>query len=488
MFFDRWQRKASSRKDRKPSIVPRTRPLLQPCPAPAEPGPESGTDIPDLRAVLLELVADRARLRRNHSLFQKETERFESVLDPLPGWLVEMYNLTPPRRRDIALYWAKRLQLTQEASEGRRLWLDLTETGRNWLTQPIEQQYALIYQRLRDTDRSDDPYCYWGHEFDDGWFLGVAVSSVPVTPRRRSREDWGARLTLEERQPLREALYAAFAELPIGVFHRFDNFAAHACFGPHNPLLLGRRPNQVHVRVAGRILLPREEPLYETGRHLLGQLVSNRLVSLGCLQAGRDADGELLIARLPRLDVYFGREPGGISVSPVGSPGGTSVSPVVVVQPDFSVLVIGLDHSPLAELLPFCERVRERSSPGAATLRLTRASVIKGAVTGLSSAEMLERLQRHCRTPLPDNVAHEVREWASWVRAVSAAPAMLFRCPDAAAADRVIAALGHHAEKLNETTVAFASAALVDADRRKLLEQGIVLNITGPGEHHFLEK
>src|SRR5690242_19304267 len=108
MIFDWWQRKQSARKDRKESSEPRTRPVLQPISAPTEPGPEAGTDIPDLRAALLELVAERARLRRNHSLFQKETERFESVLESLPDWLVGMYNLTPSRRRDIALYWAKR--------------------------------------------------------------------------------------------------------------------------------------------------------------------------------------------------------------------------------------------------------------------------------------------------------------------------------------------------------------------------------------------
>jgi hypothetical protein len=467
MFFDWWQRKDSSRSKRKPSSEPRVRPDLQPCPTPAEPGPGDGIDVPDLRAVLLELAADRARLRRNQSLFQKETERFESVLEPLPSWLVEMYNLTPPRRRDIALYWAKRLQLTQDQKEGGRLWLDLTASGRNWLTRHVEEQYAFLYQRLRETERPADPMRYWGHEYDDGWFLGAAVSSVPVTPSRRSRDDWGAVLTPEERQPLREALYAAFAELPMGVFHRFDNFAAHVCFGPHNPLLLGQRRDQVRVHVAGRILLPRDELLYETGRHLLGQLVSNRLVSLGCLQVGQDADGELLIARRPRLDVYFGR-----AAPP--ERGGTGVAPVVVVQPDFSVLVIGVDPAPLVELLPFCERIRERSSPGSATLRLTRASVVKGAVTGLSSAEMLERLQHHCNTPLPGNVVHEVREWADWVRSVSAEPRMLFRCPDAAAADRIAAALGRSAEKLNETTVAFSSE-LSDANRRKLLEHGIVL-------------
>ncbi|HTU21591.1 MAG TPA: hypothetical protein VMG10_26375 [Gemmataceae bacterium] len=467
MFFDWWQRKDSSRTSCKPSGEPRVRPDLQPCPAPAEPGPEGGTDIPDLRAALLELAADRARLRRNHSLFQKETERFESVLEPLPGWLVEMYNLVPPRRRDIALYWVKRLQLTQEEKEGDRLWLDLTEAGRSWLTRRIEEQYAFIYQRLRDAERPTDPTRYWGHEYDDGWFLGAAVAVVPVTGGRHSRDDWGAILTPEQRQPLREALYAAFAELPMGVFHRFDNFAAHVCFGPHNPLLLGRRRDEVRVHVAGRILLPRDELLYEAGRHLLGQLVSNRLVSLGCLQAGRDADGELLIARRPRLDLYFDR-------AVPDEPAGTGIAPVVVVQPDFSVIVIGVDPAPLVELLPFCERVRERSSPGSATLRLTRASVVKGAVTGLSSTEMLERLQHYCSTPLPGNVVHEVREWADWVRSVSAEPRMLFRCPDVSAADRVVAALGRNAEKLNETTVAFSSE-LSDANRRKLLEQGIVV-------------
>lgn len=469
MFFDWWQRRASSGTNRKPSSEPSVRPDLQPCPTPAEPGPEGGTDILDLRAALLELAADRARLRRNHSLFQKETERFESVLEPLPAWLVEMYNLTPPRRCDIALYWAKRLQMTQEVREGQRQWLELTETGRGWLTRPIEEQYAFTYQRLRSTEHAQDPSFYWGHEFDDGWFLGAAISSVPLTSDRRGRQDWGARLSLEDRQPLREALYAAFAELPIGVFHRFDNFTAYTCFGPHNPLLLGRRANQVCVRAAGRILLPRDEPLYETGRHLLGQLVSNRLVSLGCLQAGCDADGELLIARRPRLDVYFGR------VAPPQSAAPSETR--VVVQPDFSVIVIGVDPAPLVELLPFCERLRERSSPGAAMLRLTRASVVKGAVTGLTSAAIIERLQRHCGTPLPGNVVHEVREWADWVRSVSAEPMILFRCPDAAAADRVIAALGRSAEKLNATTAAF-SADLSDTNRRKLLEQGIV--IRGP--------
>ncbi len=99
--------------------------------------------------MLLELAGGRARLRQDRSLFHKETERFESVLEPLPGWLADMYNLTPDIRLDIALHWATRLQLTGETKDGDRAWLELSEPGRRWLGRQIEEQYAIIYESLR---------------------------------------------------------------------------------------------------------------------------------------------------------------------------------------------------------------------------------------------------------------------------------------------------------------------------------------------------
>src|SRR6185437_1906786 len=109
-----------------------------------------------------------------------------------------------------------------------------------------------------------------------------------------------------------------------------------------------------------------------------------------------------LIARRPRLDVYFGRD-----ASAVETPEAAASVTRVVVQPDFSVIVIGVDLAPVAELVPFCERVRERSDAGAVTLRITRASVVRAVTAGLSDTEILDRLQRHCGTPLPGNVVHE---------------------------------------------------------------------------------
>src|SRR6185437_5404283 len=242
----------SVRADREQASKPRQRSPLQPCPQPLEPGPEGGTDIPDLRAVLLELAGGRARLRQDRSLFQKETERFESILEPLPGWLTQMYNLTPDRRLDIALHWAKRLQMTHETKEGDHVWLDLSEGGRHWLARRSEQQYAFIYESLRGAERPTDSYHYWSHDYDDGWFLGGPITAVPRKSGRRNADEFMTPLTSSQRQPLREALHAAFHELPVGVFHRLDNFVAHASFGPHTPLLLGRKPEEVQVRMSGR--------------------------------------------------------------------------------------------------------------------------------------------------------------------------------------------------------------------------------------------
>jgi hypothetical protein len=470
-LFNWWDKKRPASRDaaHEEANRPRSRPPLVPSSPPLEPGPEDGTDIPDLRAVLLELAGGRARLRQDGSLFQKEVGRFEPLLEPLPGWLTQVYNLTPLHRLDIVFHWAKRLALTTTKKEGDRSWLDLTDAGRSWLARRPEEQYAFVYQALRDAGRREDPFDYWSHNYDDGRFLGVPVSVVAVSARQRDRNSWGTPLTPEQRQCLRDALYTAFAELPVGVFHRFDNFVAHAAFGPHNPLLLGLPPEQVQVRISGRLIASVEGQLSEIALVVIRQLVSNRLVSLGCLQAGRDADGELLIARRPRLDTYFGRE---VPTEPEASAGITKV----VVQPDFTVVVIGVDLSPVADLAAFCERVRERSGAGAVTLRITRASVVRAVTAGLSGDDILERLRRHASTELPANVVHEVGEWAGWVRSASVEPATLFRCPDASTADRVVAALGKRAEKLTATTVVYPQTALTDTERRKLLEQGIILH------------
>jgi hypothetical protein len=149
-----------------------------------------------------------------------------------------------------------------------------------------------------------------------------------------------------------------------------------------------------------------------------------------------------------------------------------------VVQPDFTVVIIGLNPAPAAELAPFCERSPGRAGQGAMILKLTRDSVVKAVTNGLPPGDIIERLQRHSSTPLPGNVLHEVRDWCDWVRTVPAAAVSLFRCPDAATADRVQAALGRRGERLNDTTIALEEARVPGAEVKKLLAQGIIVQKT----------
>jgi hypothetical protein len=176
---------------------------------------------------------------------------------------------------------------------------------------------------------------------------------------------------------------------------------------------------------------------------------------------------------LPRLEAYFGKEAKGAEEPAVAD------LTRVVVQPDFTVVLIGLDPAPAADLAPFCDRVQGGAGQGSLTLRLTRDAVLRGVRGGLTAEEMLGRLKRHSSTPVPGNVEQEVRGWCAWVRTVSVAPATLVRCPDRATADRVQSALGKRAERLNETTVALPAGRLTGGERQKLLGQGVFLDEGG---------
>ena len=109
-------------------------------------------------------------------------------------------------------------------------------------------------------------------------------------------------------------------------------------------------------------------------------------------------------------------------------------------QPDFSVIVIGLNPTAAAELAPFCVRAAPVGSPGAVLLKITRESVIRAVGNGLEPDEIVDRLRRHASHEVPANVLHEVRDWSRWVRRVVARTLEVLQCPDVEAADRVLGA------------------------------------------------
>ena len=124
-----------------------------------------------------------------------------------------------------------------------------------------------------------------------------------------------------------------------------------------------------------------------------------------------DPEGKVCIARTPRLAAYFGRK--GAKIEFAGPAEGESR---VVVQPDFSVIVIGLNPAPAAALAPFCVRSTKQAGSGAIVFKLTRESVIKAVSHGLKGSEILARLKKYATIEVPPNVPREVEGWCGWVR------------------------------------------------------------------------
>jgi hypothetical protein len=461
------------------SSRPRERPPLVVCERPGEVGPDESAIVNDLRALLLEVASEPPRLRQDNGLFQKEVERFKAGLDPLPSWLLATLRWSDEGRLSQALAWARTLGLVQDVAEGSQVRLRLTPAGHRWLSSGLDVQYAGVYGLVTALpSRSGMPPAYWrlfhnGPDWyysgilNDTRFLGENLLVLRTEPGKRPASYWQAKP--EDFQALRTAMERAFAALEPGTFYRLDSIGPHLVFGEHNPVNLGLAPDRVAVIRDEQLVSPLEEMREEAGRSLIESFVCRRLIPLGCVRAAIDGEGKVCIARGRRLDAYFGHELAGADLAPA-----SDVAARVVVQPDFSVIVIGLNPTAAAELAPFCERTRGGGGQGAMILKITRESVIRAVGNGLKPAEIAGRLRRHASHEVPANVLHEVGEWSSWVRQVTPATLSVLRCPDRDTADRVLSALRRQAERLNDTLVA-VDRKLTAAERNKLRTQGIIV-------------
>jgi len=450
--------------------VTRNRPVLLPCAQPREVAAEGGWLVNALRALLLEVAAEPPRLKQGGQIFSKEEERLRAALGPVPACLHNHFDLSAAKQLDQAVYWTKHFGFVRSGGAHKEKRLHLSERGQKWLAAGVEEQYAALYKGVGvlPGPEGNEDYLYYGQE--DWRFLGEVVRVERAAARPRLGANWWE-ASAERARDLRTALREALETLVAGTFYDLESVLAHLTFGAHNPLLLGRKANEVQVTVRGRDLAPLEEELEPAARLVFATFLKDRLVPFGAVQAGVDDAGRPVVARLPRLDAYFGGK-----VAAADMAGAASGEARVVVQPDFSVTIIGLNPAVAAELAPFCERVRGHAGEGALVLRITRDSVVKAVTHGLAASEVLARLQRHASTPVPANVLREVRDWCDWVRQVSTAHLLAIRCPDKDTADRVVSALGKRAERLTDTIVGVAEDKLTTADRNKLLKHGIITN------------
>jgi hypothetical protein len=470
----------SVREDLIRARAPRERPPLVVCETPREVGFNGCLIASDLRAFLLEIASEPPRIRQDHGLYTKDVARFLDVLEPLPSWMSELLEWTSEGRIDQALAWAHALRLVRESAEGKQSRLQVSPRGHEWLTRTLEEQDRDAFELLRSLKPLDDlssPHppirfpsfdFYGGSSSGDIRFLGSYVTVIKLSKPFLYPSYGHAKP--EDHLAVRESLDRTFSALVPGVFYRLDSFLDHATFGPHNPLLRGLEPEQVAVFWFSQRVPPLKEECQEAGRLMLSAFLRNRLIPLGCLRTAIDREGKLCIARQPRFDAYFGRE-----LPRTAREAEPSTDSRVIVQPDFSVVVIGLNPAPAAELAPFCERTTRGAGQGALVLKLTRESVVKAVAHGLKPEAIVSRLQRHASNELPANVLKEVEGWAGWVRHVTPCTLTVLRCPDQATADRVMSALKRQAERINETLVAIDRKKLTTADRNKLRDQGIIV-------------
>lgn len=469
---------------------PRTRPLLIVCQQPKEVCADESVIVNDLRGVLLEVASEPPRIRQNASLFHKENNRFRVLLEPLPAWLVEALGRPDDEARlEQAFAWARAFHLLNDVSEKNEMRRELTDAGKAWLASSLEEQYAWVFGRMSALVSRPDAE-EWGHQMmcfaldrhetsaeGDAHFLGEHITARSFTAGTLAPPHWTSKP--EDHHLLREFLYRAFSELEPGVFYRLDSVKEHIAWEEMNPLHLGRAAHDVVVYWRSRLVPPLHYERVRTTQYLITRLVTRRLIPLGCLQAAIDDEGRICIARGPRFDVYFGRKVDRLALAPAAE-----VPTRVVVQPDFSVIVIGMNPAPVAELAPFCERTTRSGGQGAIILKITRESVVKAVGHGITPAEILARLERHATIGVPGNVLRELENWSTRVRHVILSSIDVLRCPDRETADRVVAMFRRSSERLNETLVAFDRAALTSAARNKLREHGILVERTATASEH----
>ncbi len=461
-----------------------SRPPLTECERLTEVGPEDGPILADLRAFLLEVIADPPRLRRDRNLFQKEIGRFVNAMAPLPSWLSDLLNWSQEKRVGLALAWARVLELVIDPVVGAEPRLDITAQGRKWLSSGLDVQCTESYKQLINNssrrasytpywdlfaDMAESPF-YWDYQ-SDAAFLGLSmlVKNVANGSSRATPLYWNPKP--EDFVALRESLDRALSVLKPGTFYRIEDIAAHLAYGQHNPLHLGLAPERVVVFQGNEVIPPLEEMREEAGRSLISTFLTHRLIPMGAVQAAIDSEGKVCVARGPRLDAYFGRKVAAKDLAPAETAGASRV----VVQPDFSVILIGPSALAATDLAPFCDRAAAGTSGGAMILKLTRESVIRAVANGLQPAQILDRLRKHASHDLPVNVVREVQEWSGRVRRVALKTLYVLRCPDRETGNRAMDALKRRAERLNETTIA-VDGKLTAADRARLRVHGVLVD------------
>lgn len=111
-----------------------------------------------------------------------------------------------------------------------------------------------------------------------------------------------------------------------------------------------------------------------------------------------------------------------------------AVERTLIVQPNFELMLLQIDMPTLYAVLPF---VQVKQVGRASRLALTRASVVRGIVNGLTLEQMLERLRSHSQKDIPQNVEYTLNDWTRLYKGARVGQVVLIEVSSEAVADEL---------------------------------------------------
>jgi len=154
----------------------------------------------------------------------------------------------------------------------------------------------------------------------------------------------------------------------------------------------------------------------------LAKWVRQRLYLLGLIELGYDEAQRPVALRLtPGGARVLGMEPAdSVAAKRVGS---------LVVTPDFEVVLFPTGDD--SELIHDMDRFSVREKFGSLMhFRITQDGVRRGLRDGMPLATILEVLDRHSRTPVPQNVRFSIRDWAARAGLMLLSDDLSLRCEE----------------------------------------------------------
>lgn len=420
-------------------------------PKPAQPAPvKAAKDFfcpflaEDMTQLLIACSNRPLRLRSSDSaLYSRDSQRIGADLAPLPEWLEATLSFDADLRLEEAMVYLVHMGFAVRRKDSAGiLRFEPTEPGKKWLAENSQHRLKLVCDDLK-------------------------------SGRRRAKEfrrflPWRIKVTAAcERREFDRAVASAFLSLPDEAFYSFNQFAAYHR-SASNPLLTLRAqagPYSLSLDFA-HYYDPSREKLESIWHSLLLEFLRQRLLPLGGVRVGFDADRNLCFAMTDIGRYLMGRDE---EFGP-----GLDERSGVLIQPNFDIVF--LTPAPLAEAE--IGRFAQRIGQGLGTVfRITKESIVAAAGIGLEGERILRTLRDFSTKDIPPNVEREIEGWAAGCRRIRLRTSILIECPDPETAGRVASAGGKRVRLLSETVAELTDAKHKSSLIGKLKKKGIFLEL-----------